>query len=55
VFVKEVGPKLAGQQAAAVRTKVSAGSANPQRPSGAIPGPAKDFHEELSRLFSRQG
>jgi hypothetical protein len=52
VFVEKVGPKLASGQAAAVRQKVNAGSANPSRPSGAAPTAAKDFHEELSRLLS---
>jgi hypothetical protein len=52
VFVNKVGPKLASGQAAAVRQKVNAGSANPSRPSGAAPTAAKDFHEELSRLLS---
>jgi hypothetical protein len=52
VFVQKVGPKLASGQAAAVKAKVNAGSANPSRPSGALPEPAKDFREELARLLS---
>ena len=51
VFVKEVGPQLAGQQAAAVNRKVSAGSANPQRPSGAPPSAPRDFEEALRQHF----
>ena len=51
VFVEKVGPKLAGQQAAAVKQKVSAGSANPSRPSGAPPSAPKDFHEALAQHF----
>lgn len=51
VFVEKVGPKLAGQQAASVKAKVSAGSANPSRPSGAPQGPPKDFHEALAQHF----
>lgn len=52
VFVTKVGPELAKGQAAAVKQKVQAGSANPSRPSGAVPAPAKDFHEEVARLLS---
>lgn len=53
VLVKTVGPKLAGQQAAAVTKKVQAGtgSANPSRPSGATPKPAADFKEALEQAF----
>jgi hypothetical protein len=51
VFVDKVGPQLAGQQAAAVKAKVSAGSANPARPSGAPPGPPQDFEEALRQLY----
>ena len=51
VFVNKVGPQLAGQQAAAVKAKVSAGSANPQRPSGAPPSAPRDFEEALRQHF----
>lgn len=51
VFVKKVGPQLAGQQAAAVRQKTQAGSANPSRPSGAQVSAPKDFHEALAQHF----
>lgn len=51
VFVDKVGPQLAGQQAAAVRQKVSAGSANPSRPSGAPPSAPRDFEEALRQHF----
>lgn len=51
VFVQKVGPKLAGQRAATVKAKVSAGSANPARPSGAPVNAPKDFHEALSQHF----
>lgn len=51
VFVEKVGPKLAGQQAAAVRQKTQAGSANPARPSGAPQGAPKDFTEALKQHF----
>jgi hypothetical protein len=54
VFVKDVGPKLAGQQAAAVKAKVSAGSANPQRPSGAPPNPPRDFEDALRQMFPQR-
>lgn len=54
VFVKDVGPKLAGQQAAAVNRKVSAGSANPQRPSGAPPSAPQDFHDALRQHFPQR-
>lgn len=51
VFIDKVGPQLAGQHAAAVKAKVSAGSANPARPSGAPPSAPKDFHEALAQHF----
>jgi hypothetical protein len=51
VFISKVGPQLAGQQAAAVRQKTQAGSANPSRPSGAPPSAPKDFHEALAQHF----
>lgn len=51
VFIEKVGPQLAGQQAAAVKQKVNAGSANPARPSGAPVGPPKDFDEALRQLL----
>lgn len=51
VFVTKVGPKLAGQSAAAVKQKVSAGSANPARPNGAataqVPGSIREHLEQL--------
>ena len=51
VFIDKVGPQLAGQHAATVKAKVSAGSANPARPSGAPSGPPKDFDEALRAFF----
>ncbi len=52
VFVDKVGPQLAGQHAATVQKKVSAGSANPARPSGAATQkPAADFREALEQAF----
>ena len=51
VFVNKVGPQLAGQQAASVKAKVSAGSANPARPSGAAPSAPTSFEEALKQHF----
>lgn len=51
VFVEKVGPKLAAGQAATVKAKVSAGSANPQRPSGATPSAPTTFEEALAQHF----
>ena len=51
VFVTKVGPQLAGQSAAAVKQKVSASSANPQRPSGAPSSAPRDFEEALRQYF----
>jgi hypothetical protein len=54
VFVKDVGPKLAGQQAAAVNKKVQAGSANPSRPSGAPSAAPRDFEDALRQMFPQR-
>lgn len=53
VFVEKVGPKLAGQTAAAVTRKVQAGtgSANPARPSGATTSVPSGFKEHLEQLM----
>lgn len=51
VFVDKVGPKLAVSNAAAVKQKVAAGSANPARPSGAAPSAPTDFAEALRQHF----
>ena len=53
VFVEKVGPKLAGQHAAAVTKKVQAGSgsANPARPSGATQQVPSGFKEHLEQLI----
>jgi hypothetical protein len=52
VFIDKVGPQLASQSAATVQKKVSAGSANPSRPSGAAsPKPAEGFREALEQAF----
>jgi hypothetical protein len=54
VFVKQVGPKLAGQHAASVNRKVQAGTggSNPARPSAAnTPKPAEGFKEALEMAF----
>lgn len=53
VFVDQVIPKLAQGQAATLQQKTGASSANPSRPSGAVAGPPKDFHEGLTRLLAR--
>ena len=52
VFIKEVGPALAGQHAATVKQKVSAGSANPARPSGASKTVPSGFREHLEQLLT---
>lgn len=54
VFVSKVGPKLAAGQAAAVKQKVNAGSANPSRPSGATPSAPVDFEEALRQHFPQR-
>lgn len=51
VFTEKVIPQLAGHQAATVKAKVQAGSANPARPSGAAASAPKDFHDALSAFF----
>lgn len=51
VFVSKVVPKLAKGQAATVQQKLDAASVNPARPSGAVSGPPKDFHEALTRAL----
>jgi hypothetical protein len=53
VFVQKVGPKLAAGQAATVKQKVQAGSANPARPSGAAPSAPMDFHEALRQHLGK--
>lgn len=53
VFIDKVGPELAGQHAASVTKKVSAGSgsANPARPSGASSTIPSGFKEHLEQLI----
>lgn len=51
VFIEKVGPKLAGQQAATVKAKVNAGTANPQRPSGATTTAPVGFRAALEQAF----
>lgn len=51
VFIDKVGPKLAGQQAAAVKQKVAANTANPSRPSGAASSAPRDFLEALAQHY----
>lgn len=53
VFIEKVIPKLSATSAAGLQQKVSAGSANPARPSGAAAGPPKDFHEALTRALGK--
>lgn len=52
VFVRDVGPKLAGQHAATVTKKVQAGSANPARPSGAATTVPDGFKSHLELLLN---
>lgn len=52
VFIDKVGPKLAGQQAATVKQKVQAGSANPARPSGATKTVPEGFKAHLEQLLT---
>jgi hypothetical protein len=54
VFVTKVGPKLAAGQAATVKQKVQAGSANPSRPSGAAPSAPRDFEDALRQYYPQR-
>ncbi len=53
VFIEKVIPKIQSGKAAVSVQKTQAGTANPARPSGAAPGPPKDFHEALTRAFGK--